>query len=86
MARSDRQFSFEEQTNPFEMALNPQSIMSSLDEIDNRDLRYKFKNTQDPINLAFQSVQNTSLQKLAKDFVKESFDDIVSFISKFVNN
>lgn len=70
----------EETFNPFEAKLDAASLRSSLDEIDNRDIRTKFKNTQDPINLAFQTIENTSLKTLAKDFVKESFYDFISCV------
>lgn len=72
----DEELSF----NPFEAKLDAASIRDSLNEIDNRDIRTKFKNTQDPINLAFQSIENTSLKTLAKDFVKESFYDFISCV------
>lgn len=73
----------EETYNPFEINVDYDSLKSNLNSIDNRDIRYKFKNTQDPINLAFESFNNMPLKTLAKDFVKESFNDFVSFISEF---
>ena len=76
----------EEQINPFEMSCDRKALLSSLDAIDNKSIRTRFKNTKDPINLAFESIEKTSLQKLARDFVKESFTDVISFVSSFVNN
>ena len=73
----------EEIFNPFEAKLDAVSLRSNLDAIDNRDIRSKFKNAQDPINLAFQSIENTSLKTLAKDFVKESFYDFISCVKDF---
>jgi len=72
----------EETTNPFEVQKNPKELKSSLDEIDSRDLRVKFKNTEDPIKLAFQSIESSSVAYLAKDFVRESVVDFISFVSK----
>jgi len=69
--------------NPFERRNNSEALMKSLASIDSHDIRCKFKNTQDPINLAFETINESSLKSLAKDFVKESFMDIVSFISDF---
>ena len=66
--------------NPFEVRNNSEALMKSLASIDNRNIRCKFKNTQDPITLAFQTIEETSLKTLAKDFVKESFYDFISFV------
>ncbi len=66
--------------NPFETRNNSEALMKSLASIDNRDIRCKFKNTQDPITLAFDTINETSLKTLAKDFVKESFYDFISFV------
>ena len=72
----------EESINPFEIQKNPTELKSSLDLIDSKDIRLKFKNTEDPINLAFESIENISIQMLAKDFVRESVSDFISFVSK----
>ena len=69
-----------EQINPFAVNDNTEALMKSLASIDSRDLMCKFKNTQDPINLAFETIESTSLKTLAKDFVKESFYDFFEFI------
>ena len=72
----------EETFNPFETVDNSEALRANLDRIDNRNIRCKFKGTKDPINLAFESIENAPLKTLARDFVKESFMDMVSFISK----
>lgn len=74
--------SFQEEINPFEIQNHSKELMSNLNEIDSRSIRAKFKNTADPINLAFQSIENSSVKTLAKDFVRESVSDFISFISK----
>ncbi|MBQ8475643.1 hypothetical protein IJ531_01120 [bacterium] len=66
--------------NPFLKQDNSEALMKSLASIDSRDIRCKFKNTEDPITLAFQTIEETSLKSLAKDFVKESFYDFISFV------
>ncbi|MBR2069614.1 MAG: hypothetical protein IJ877_07645 [Candidatus Gastranaerophilales bacterium] len=73
----------EEFINPFEVRDNSEALMKSLASIDRRDIRSKFKNAQDPITLAFESIEETSLKTLAKDFVKESFYDFISFVGDF---
>ncbi len=76
------QNTFEETFNPFEVNCDFASLKESLNAIDNRSIRMKFKNTDDPITLAFESIEKTSLKRLAKDFVKESFSDFISFVVK----
>ena len=73
---------FEETLNPFEVIDNTEILRSNLNEIDNRDIRCKFKATEDPIKYVFDSFDNTSLKTLAKDFVKEGISDLVSFVTK----
>jgi len=71
----------EETFNPFETKTFNEGLMKNLNKIDEKSIRAKFKNAQDPINLAFETIENTSLKTLAKDFVKETFFDFVSFIT-----
>lgn len=66
--------------NPFEPVDNSAQLREALLQIDKQDLRTKFKSTSDPIHLAFDTIENTSLKTLAVDFVKESFFDIADFI------
>ena len=74
---------FQEETiNPFEIQNNPAELKSSFDLIDSKDIRLKFKDSTDPINLAFESIESSSVRTLAKDFVRESLSDFVSFVSK----
>ena len=82
MIKARKRISTEEKTiNPFETVDNTEELMKNLASIDRHDIRCKFKNTQDPINLAFDTINQSSLKTLAKDFVKESFYDLVSFVS-----
>ena len=72
---------FEEEVfNPFEVKDNTDSLRRTLERIDNRDIRGKFKCAQDPINIAFRRIEDISLKTLAVDFVKESFIDFVSYV------
>ena len=68
--------------NPFDVQRNLAELKSNLDEIDSKSIRFKFKNSIDPINLAFNSIESTSVQCLAKDFVRETISDFISFVSK----
>ena len=80
MARARRNPNATNTINPFETRNNSEELMKSLASIDKRDIRCKFKNTQDPITLAFDTIGEASLKTLAQDFVKESFYDFISFV------
>ena len=80
MAKARTKSQASEMINPFETRNNTEALMKSLASIDQRDIRCKFKNTQDPITLAFETIGEASLKTLAKDFVKESFYDFISFV------
>lgn len=82
MARRYAHNPIEDTINPFEMQIDKDALMKNLDCIDRHQLVVKFKRTQDPINLAFETIDNVSLKYLAKDFIRESFSDMISFISK----
>lgn len=85
MTRLQKKISLTEETfNPFNPVDNSELLKSNLNEIDARSIRSTFKATQDPIQYVFDSFDNTSLKTLAKDFVKESFTDIVSFITNII--
>ena len=73
---------FEETLNPFEVIDNTETLRSNLEDIDNRDIRCKFKATEDPIQYVFDSFNNTPLKTLAKDFVREGISDLVSFVTR----
>ena len=68
--------------NPFTAIFDKEALMQNLNQIDSRDLRTRFKNTQDPIVLAFKTFDNVPIKTLAKDFIKESFFDLVSFVTE----
>lgn len=72
----------EQTQNPFEINYSKEDLMGNLNEIDERNIRSRFKNAGDPINLAFDAIEKTSLKTLAKDFIKESFHDTISFITE----
>lgn len=71
----------QETFNPFEIRSNSTALMENLDKIDKRNIRERFKNADDPITLAFETIENVPLKTLARDFVRESFCDIVSFVT-----
>ena len=85
MARFQRQSNLMEETfNPFNVVDKSDILKSNLEEIDNRNIRSRFRATEDPIKYVFDSFDNTSLKTLASDFVKESFSDVISFITSIV--
>ena len=43
----------------------------------------RFKNSKDPIYVAFEYIDKQPLKKLAIEFVKDSINDMIIFISKF---
>lgn len=49
-----------------------------------KDRRMNFNNTKDPIYYVFDCLENRPIQTLAKEFVKDSFNDIFNFVSKVV--
>ena len=53
-----------------------------LDNLDKRSIIPSFRRTSDPINLAFNYIENKPLKTLAKDFIKDTVADIISFITK----
>ena len=71
----------DEYINPFEVKNNSEHIIKNLKSIDIHNIICKFKNTPNPITLAFETIEESSLKTLAKDFVKESFYDFVSFVT-----
>lgn len=52
--------------------------------LDKADRRMRFNATKDPIYFAFDYIEKRSLPALAGDFVKDSFSEIASFISRVV--
>ena len=46
------------------------------------DKRMRFKNSRDPIYVAFDHLQRQSVKRLAKDFVKDLINEGVSYISR----
>lgn len=56
-------------------------LQANLAIIDQKDLRMRFKNSRDPLYIAFDYIDKRSVQELAIDFVKDSLFDIVNFIS-----
>ncbi len=52
------------------------SIMSTLNEIDDKNIRVMFKQAKDPVELAFAHIDSQPLQKIATNAIKESVLDI----------
>ncbi len=72
-------FDVEEQTIRFE---DTKDLKRKLDGLDSKNIVPAFRRTRDPIALAFEHIDNKPLNKLAKEFVKETFMDAICFISK----
>lgn len=52
--------------------------------LENKDRRMRFNNSQDPIYFVFDCIENRPVSTLAKEFVKDSFFEVVNFVSKVV--
>ena len=48
------------------------------------DSRMQFTNAQDPIYFAFEYLERKSVPELMTEFVKDSFFEVVNFVSKVV--
>ncbi len=48
------------------------------------DPRMRFRNSADPIYVAFDYIDNQPLSKLATSFVKESVFEVMNFVSKVI--
>lgn len=59
------------------------SATEEMDLLDKKDIRMRFRNSKDPVYVAFEHLDKQPLPKLAMDFVKDSFTEIAMFISKF---
>ena len=65
----------------FRKAQQENKLQANLAMIDKKDIRMRFKNSRDPIYIAFDYLDQRPIQDLAVDFVKDSLFDIVNFIS-----
>ncbi len=59
-----------------------EALKNKLDYMDRNKLVRSFSKTRDPIELAFEHIDNAPLNKLAHEFLKDIFVDAVCFISK----
>lgn len=57
-------------------------LQATLELMDKRDLRTRFRSSKDPVFVAFDFVDQQSLGQLAVEFVKDSIWDIANFVSK----
>ena len=56
-------------------------LAANLDILDKKDIRMRFKNSRDPIYVAFDYLDKRPIQELAVEFVKDSVFDIMNFVS-----
>lgn len=59
------------------------SLSQEMDILDQKDIRMRFRNSRDPVLIAFEYLDKQSLKRLAIEFVKDSITDIMHFVSKF---
>lgn len=63
---------------------NKQTTKKSTTALDMNDPRMRFRNSADPIYVAYEYIDNQPLSELATSFVKESVFEIMNFVSKVV--
>lgn len=51
-------------------------------DLDHADNRMRFNNSQDPIHFVFDYIEDKPVKVLAKEFAKETLEDIAKFVSK----
>ena len=56
-----------------------------MDFINKKDARMRFKNSKDPIYVAFDFIDKQPVSQLAVDFVKDSVADVMSFVTQIKN-
>ncbi len=49
--------------------------------LERKDRRMRFNNSKDPIYYVFDCIENRPIKTLAKEFVKDSFRDVINFVS-----
>lgn len=59
---------------------------SEINYLKRRDRRMRFNNSQDPIYYVFDCIENRPVTTLAKEFVRDSIFDAISFVAKVVVN
>lgn len=62
-------------------AQSENKLQANLAVLDKKDIRMRFKNSRDPLYIAFDYIDKRPVQELAIEFVKDSLFDIVNFIS-----
>ncbi len=59
------------------------NLKGEMDLLDKKDIRMRFRNSKDPVYIAFEYLDRQPLKKLAIDFVKDSIAEVIVFVSKF---
>lgn len=58
-------------------------VKDKLDQLDKKDPRMRFRNSKDPVFVAFDYLDKQPLKKLAIEFVKDTINDMIIFVTKF---
>ncbi len=61
------------------------SIFFDAEVFNKKDPRMRFRNSKDPIYVAYDYLNNQSISQLAVSFVKESVRDAIKFVSKVIS-
>lgn len=56
-------------------------LQANLAVIDKKDIRMRFKNSRDPLYIAFDYIDKRPVQELAVAFVKDTLFDVMNFVS-----
>ena len=58
--------------------------ISNFDKFESANSRMRFRNSTDPIYVAFEYLDNQSVSELAQSFVKDTFFEVANFVSKAI--
>ena len=56
-------------------------LAANLDILDKKDIRMRFKNSRDPLYIAFDYIDKRPVKELAVAFVKDTIFDVMNFVS-----
>ena len=59
-------------------------VVDEFNYLEHKDRRMRFNNAKDPIYYIFSCVEDRPIKVLAKEFVKDTVFDIMSFVSRVV--
>lgn|SRR5574344_1260529 len=68
-----------------EIKIDPEMLICSLERYDRQDSKPRFRNSKDPLIVAFNSIDKKSTKRLFDEFIKDSMYEISKFINQKLN-